>query len=120
MINLRSEVSAALNNITGVAKVSPGWPKDFKTLPCVCYEQVDNVPTVQSTDGEVASQIQYTVHIFANTLTDAESIAEQVDTNLTEIGLYRQGMNQQAEDLAHLIMRYSVEIDVVTLEKYKI
>ncbi len=119
MINLRSELSTALNTITGV-KIWPSWPKEFTVLPCICYEQVDNVPTAQSTDGEVAAQIQYTVHIFANTLTDAESIADQVDTKLTEIGLYRQGMNQQAEDLKHIIMRYAVEIDVVTLEKYKI
>ena len=118
MINLRTELSQAINQITGV-KIFSAFPDDFKVLPCIGYILVDNAPTVQSTDGEEAALIQYNIHVFAKTMTEAESLATQVNAKMVELGYYREGLHPQVEELKHLILSYSAEVDVVTLEKFK-
>ena len=118
MINLRSEVSQALNQIANV-KVWNAFPKEFKSIPCIAYQEIDNIPTRQSSEGEVSSLIQFNVHVFASTQSEADQLSMDVDEKMTALGFYREGKNQQTEELKHIILRYSCEIDVLTNEKFK-
>jgi hypothetical protein len=119
MIDVRNEISTILHSISDIKSISSKWGKSFEQVPSACYLITGNTVNQQTSEGESTSLVQVSVHLFAETLAQAETIAQQVDEKLSEIGWYRTLYRHEAEsEYEHITLMFSSNIDVYTLEHF--
>lgn len=78
--NDAERIKAALREIQGVKCVTRGWPKNFEKLPTIAISKASDRPADFRDDREHVAELEYYIRIFTNRASEADRIAEEVDT----------------------------------------
>ena len=82
-------IRARLSAIEGVKNVTRGWPKSFERLPCIAVTKASDTPMRFADDKEYVAELEYYVRIFTNRESEADRLAQEVETAMEELGYTR-------------------------------
>lgn len=108
----RLELSQSLNEIDGIT-VHSVWPNKI-TGPSVIYQRTDTSDGYMhgSEEGAMDTNLQYTIYVISDSLTNAETTGDKVISKMKSIG-YQLSMTANNEP-NQLILTFSITIDNTT------
>jgi len=97
--------------IEGVARVTEGWPLDFKKLPCIAIEEASNIPARFADDAEYMTEIEYYIRVFTLKSEERRTMADAVDDIMTGQGYTRSfAYDSNEPDIRYKALRYNKTI----------
>lgn len=109
MYNIRPVVFEQLKKIKDINAVISEYPSDFTKLPLISFFAADN-----SDSGKCSREVltNVTIQVDVWSLGNPYPIAEQVQKNLTEVGLRQKTAVDMADgNINRISMRYSAVIN---------
>ncbi len=103
MINLKPTIVNALKTVHD--NVTECYPDNFKTLPCITYEEERNEPHTITHLGERRATIAYKVDIWSTQSTS--TLKTQINATISQLGFTRVFCQDVKDNhYKHTIMRF--------------
>lgn len=89
MTNELTEIAEALTEISGVRKVSRGWPKSFAAIPMIVISEMGNSILSTADDEEAETELSVFVRVFCVGVEACDGIASEVNNRMEALGYLR-------------------------------
>lgn len=96
-------VVAALSALSGVRRVTRGWPcqRSADTLPCIAVQKTGESGAGWRDDSEYLTKLEYTVRVFAALPEQADALSADAAQAMQALGYSRQFAWEETDGRVH-------------------